>query len=79
MPPRPRWVPWIIAAWVVLLGALAISGDLRAEPLLTLEIVNDELDDPVAVVGDPDVGTGRRCNRRRHPRCQPEAAHGQAP
>ena len=54
MPPRPRWVPWIIAAWVVLLGALAISGDLRAEPLLTLEIVNDELDDPVAVVGDPD-------------------------
>lgn len=51
--PRPRWLPWIVAAWVVLLGALAIPGDLRAEPLLALQVVTDDLDEPVAVVGDP--------------------------
>jgi glucose/arabinose dehydrogenase len=53
MQQRPRWLPWIIAAWVVLLPALAISGDLRVGSLLELQVVTDQLDDPTAAVGDP--------------------------
>ena len=50
---RPGWLRWVIVGWVVILGALAFSSDLRAEPLLHLVTITQALDDPVAVIGDP--------------------------
>lgn len=50
---RPGWIRWVILAWIVVLGSLAVSGDLRARPLLDVETVTDGLGDLVAVVGDP--------------------------
>lgn len=54
MPRRAGVLPAVVAAWLILLAGLALTSDLRAGPLLDLELVTADLDDPVAMVGDPD-------------------------
>jgi glucose/arabinose dehydrogenase len=43
----------VIVTWIVMLPLLLVGPATRSEPLLSLELVTDELDDPVAMVADP--------------------------
>jgi glucose/arabinose dehydrogenase len=43
----------VILAWIILIPILLVGPGMRVEPLLSLELVTDALNDPVAMVGDP--------------------------